>query len=108
MKPSQVDADAVLRNSWRRAQDIAHYERELERLREMRAVDARWLVMHTDLTRTSIAGVLGISRVTLDKYIDDGGLSDEYLAELRRRQDETGIVRPAPDISGYLDTGEQE
>lgn len=67
-------------------------ESELEDQREQRAIDARWMVRNTTCTRTLIAAVLGISRVTLDKYLDDGGIDKEYLAEVRRLQKERGVV----------------
>jgi DNA-binding transcriptional regulator LsrR (DeoR family) len=74
----------------------------------MRAMDACWLVRNTDLSRSSIAGVLGISRVTLNQYLKDAGMDEDYLAMVRARQQEQGVVLFSPDISAYLATGESE
>lgn len=63
----------------------------LEDQRFLRGADARWMVRNTTCTRTAIAALLGISRVTLDKYLADGGMDDAYLAEVRRVQKEQGV-----------------
>jgi hypothetical protein len=102
MKPSHVDPFEVLRQSANRTRRIETLERELDRCREMRAMDACWLVRNTDLTRTNISAVLGISRVTLDKYLADAGMTDEYLAQVRNVQRERGVVLFSPDVSEYL------
>lgn len=108
MHPSQTDVDEVLRQSARRAKDIAALENRLAAQRELRAVDARWLLRNTDLSRSSIAGVLGISRVTLNEYLKDGGMDDAYIAAVRELQKKQGVTLYSPDISRYLDTAEQE
>lgn len=91
MPTEKPDAQVVIYHALRRSEEIADLERRLDHEREMRAVDARWLVRNTTCTRTQIAGVLGISRVTLDKYLDDGGMTREYMALVRRQQKERGV-----------------
>lgn len=103
MKPSLIDPHELLRQAEYRRHRLAHLETEIDRERHMRSMDACWLVRNTDLTRTVISGLLGISRVTLDKYLDDAGMTAEYLAEVRRVQKEKGIVLFSPDVSCYLE-----
>lgn len=107
MNPSKVDVDEVLRQSHLRAQRIAAMERELDDQRQLRAIDAAWLVRNTDLTRTLISAVLGISRVTLDKYLAERGIDEDYLAQVRAVQRERGVVLYSPDISSYLPPAEE-
>lgn len=92
MQPSKLDATEVVRQAQRRARYIAELESKLEDQREQRAIDARWMVRNTTCSRSLIAAVLGISRVTLDKYLDDGGMTREYMREIRAFQKERGIV----------------
>lgn len=107
MHPSHTDVDEILRQSYERARRIAMLEKKLENERQLRAVDARWLVRNTELTRTQIAGVVGISRVTLDKYLDDAGMDEDYLQIVRKARRTKGIEAYSPDISQFLDTAEQ-
>lgn len=102
MRPSQTDVDEVLHQAHKRQQRIQQLENRLAAERELRAIDASWLVRNTVLTRTAIAAVLGTSRVTLDKYLADAGVTDEYLAEVRAVQKERGMEPYNPDISRYL------
>lgn len=92
MKPSLIDPNEVVRQSMRRAESIQVLEDKLQHEREMRAMDACWLVRNTTCTRTQIAAVLGISRVTLDKYLADAGMDDAYLAEVRKVQKDQGVT----------------
>jgi hypothetical protein len=107
MQPSLIDPVEVLRQSASRARRIAAMEKELEQQRYMRSMDACWLIRNTDLQRQQIAAVLGISRVTLNQYLNDAGMNDEYMATVRKQQQEQGVKLFSPDVSGYLDTGEQ-
>lgn len=104
MKPSQIGPHELLRQAEYRRQRIARMETELDQERSMRTMDACWLVRNTDLTRTVISALLGISRVTLDKYLDHAGMTAEYLAEVRHFQKEKGIVLFSPDVSSYLES----
>lgn len=92
MKPSKVDAREVIRQAQDRAKKIAADEKRLEAMRELRAVDAGWLVRNTTLMRSTIAQVLGVSRVTLNVYLSEAGYTDEYLASVRALQKEQGIT----------------
>jgi hypothetical protein len=91
MRPSKADAAEIIHHGIKRAQRIADLESQLEHEREMRAVDGRWLVRNTTCTRTQICAALGISRPTLDKYLADGGMDAEYLAQVRAVQKDKGI-----------------
>jgi hypothetical protein len=76
MKDAHEDEDEVIRQCFIRRQRIADLEKELARQRGLRRTDASWLARNSELTRTAMAAVLGISRVTLDKYLEDAGLAD--------------------------------
>lgn len=108
MNPSLIDPYEVLRQAEVRRQRIQLMERELEQQRYLRVVDACWLLRNTNLERSSIAAVLGISRVTLNKYLDDAGMTAEYMAEVRKVQQERNVVLYSPDISRYLASGDEE
>lgn len=89
MSDQHEDEDEIIRQCFIRRERIARMEKELSAERGLRRTDAAWLVKNSDLTRSTIAAVLGISRVTLDKYIEDAG-----LAELKRDAD------PVDDAAG--------
>lgn len=92
MQPSQLEAAEVVRQAMKRAKYIQELENKLEDQREQRAIDARWMVRNTTCSRTLIAAALGVSRVTVDKWLIDGGITREYLAEVRKFQRERGVV----------------
>jgi hypothetical protein len=108
MQPSELTPEDILPTITQRSKKIAAMEEDLQHQREMRAVDARWLVSYTDLSRSVIAALVGVSRVTLNQYLKDGGIDDEYLERLRERQQKKGIVLYSPDVSRYLDTADVE
>lgn len=85
----------VIRQAMTRAKHIDDVEKQLVSEKELRASDACWMVRNTTCSRTLIAAALRISRVTLDKYLADAGITREYLAGVRKVQQMAG--RPVYD-----------
>lgn len=102
MEPSKLSPDFVLDNLVRVREQIALAESGLADDRSRRAVYALWLVRNTDLTQSVIAGIAGISRVTLDKYMADADMTPEYLKTVREIQREKGIELYHVDPEKYL------
>lgn len=66
---TKADVDEIVLQSRSRAEKIRALEEELERQRDLRAADARFLFKHSGLTRSAIADICGVSRVTLNDYL---------------------------------------
>lgn len=89
---SREDTAEVIRQALRDAEEFARLERRLRALKELRAVNASYLVRNTTCSRTEIAAVLGTSRVTLDRYLAEDGVDAQYLAVVRENQKKAGAV----------------
>jgi hypothetical protein len=85
MNATENDLLEIRKQAERRAQRIAEMVADLQGLRAMQAVDARYLVVNTDLSRSDIGKSLGVTRPTLEKWLLQGGITPEYLASRQRR-----------------------
>lgn len=84
---SKADIDEIVLQSRSRAEKIRALEERLEHERGMRAADARFLARNSDLTRSAIADICGVSRVTLNDYLKDEKGSAQESPGIGRRDD---------------------
>lgn len=90
MTLTTADSAEIIRQARVRAHDIDALEKRLDHMREVRAIDAAWLVLNTTLTRSAIAALLGISRVTLNQYLTDRGMSQEMINQVHNKKQQDG------------------
>jgi hypothetical protein len=94
---AEEDRNEIMRQTVLRGQRIAQLEKMLAHERHVQRADAVWLVRHTRLSLGDIAALADTSRVSLDKWIREQGISRQEMQERTSKRLAEGLT---PDVPG--------